>query len=76
VRKRVIRIGDLEFIGSEWRQSESVETVLIPQLVREYGPNHRLVHLARREAKHLREQELERVARVMERMADVGGRER
>jgi uncharacterized protein involved in exopolysaccharide biosynthesis len=45
-----------------------VETVLIAKLEREYGPNHRGVHQARRKAEHLREQELEEVARVMERM--------
>jgi hypothetical protein len=59
VRKRPIRIGDYEYFGSEWLQSESIEAVLIPRLERQYGPNHRLVEQARRRARELREAELE-----------------
>jgi hypothetical protein len=67
VRKRWIRYGDYEFFGSEWSQSDSMEAVLIPQLERKYGPNHRLVEQARRRARELREAELEELGRAMRR---------
>src|SRR5947208_1104559 len=65
VRKRTIRFGDYTFFGSELRQSDSIETVLIPRLEREHGPHHRLVHEARRQAEQLREAEMERLAQAM-----------
>lgn len=65
-RKRWIRIGDYEFLGSEWSQSDSVEAVLIPRLEREYGPNHRVVEQARRRGRELREAALEELRRQLE----------
>jgi hypothetical protein len=70
VRKRAIRFGDYTFFGSELRQSDSIEAVLIPRLEREHGPHHRLVHEARRYAEELREAEMEKLARAM-RMVDL-----
>ena len=64
VRKRTIRLGGYEFDGRERPQSASVEEVMIPKLERLHGPNHRLVHQARREAERLREKEFEELARV------------
>lgn len=60
----------MTFVGSEW--SHPVERALIPWLEREYGPNHRVVHRARREAEHLREEKYAEVARVMERLERNG----
>jgi hypothetical protein len=68
VRKRTIRFGDYTFFGSELRQSDSIEEVLIPRLEREHGPHHRLVHEARRHAEQLREAEIEKLARAMRRV--------
>jgi hypothetical protein len=65
VRKRTIRFGDYTFFGSELRQSDSIEAVLIPRLEREHGPHHRLVHEARRHAEQLREAEMEKLARAI-----------
>jgi predicted nucleic acid-binding Zn ribbon protein len=65
VRKRTIRLRGWTFVGSESLQSESVEAVLIPRLERQHGPNHRLVHEARRHAEKLREAELEELRRAM-----------
>jgi hypothetical protein len=42
-----------------------VEAVLIPQLERQHGPNHRLVHEARRYAEKLREAEVKELRRAM-----------
>src|ERR687885_777281 len=61
VRQRTIRVGRWTLFGSEKIPSDSVETILIPRLVREHGPNHRSVHAARRYARQLREAELERL---------------
>jgi len=69
VRRRTIRIGDYEFYASEWAQSASVEEVLIPKLERLHGPNHRLVHHARRHAERLRQEEFEALARAMREMS-------
>ena len=66
MRKRLIHIGDYEYFGSERSRSESIEAVLIPQLERQYGPNHRLVELARRYARELREAEFEELRSAME----------
>ena len=65
VRKRTIRLGGWTFVGSERLQSESVEAVLMPQLERQHGPNHRLVHEARRYAEKLREAEVKELRRAM-----------
>jgi hypothetical protein len=62
---RTIRLGSWTFFGSEHSQSDSVEKVLIPKIEREHGPNHRLVHEARRYAEQLREAEYERLAEAM-----------
>jgi hypothetical protein len=56
-RTRIIRIGDYEYVGSEW--SNAIERVLIPSLEREYGPNHRVVVQARRAAEERDEAWLE-----------------
>lgn len=69
VRKRTIRFGEFEFIGSEWHQPDSIEKVLIPQLERQHGANHRLVRDARRAAEELREAQLEEIALTMERLS-------
>src|SRR4051794_27496010 len=69
VRKRTIRFAGCEVYGSEWLQSDSVESVLIPKLERLHGRNHRLVHEARRQAERLREAELERLSREMQQLA-------
>jgi predicted nucleic acid-binding Zn ribbon protein len=61
VRKRVIRIGDYEYFGSERAQSDSVIDYVIPRLEREYGPNHRSVADARRLARELREADYDRL---------------
>jgi hypothetical protein len=62
---RTIRIGEYEFFGSERQQWESIEAVLIARLEREHGPNHRLVHEARRRGQELEEAALEELARTM-----------
>jgi hypothetical protein len=62
-RTRVIRVGEYEYVGSEWR--DAIERVLIPSLEREYGPNHRVVVQARRAAEERDEAWLERIIREM-----------
>jgi hypothetical protein len=52
-----------------------MERVLIPRLVREHGPNHRLVREAQRQARKLREAELAELARGMAAMDDAWRRE-
>lgn len=71
VRKRTIRIGDLELVGSERTQADSVEAFLIPRLEREYGPNHRAVKAARRRAEELRNADVEELRLAMCSMVDV-----
>jgi hypothetical protein len=58
VRERTIRLGDYTLFGRERSDSE-LEAILIPQLEREYGPNHRVVRLARQRAEELREAEMQ-----------------
>jgi hypothetical protein len=65
VRKRTIRLSGWTFVGRERSQSDSMETVVIPRLERKLGPNHRLVHEARRHAEKLREAEVEDLRRAM-----------
>ena len=52
--------------SGEW--SDPVERYLIPALERDYGPNHRMVHSARRAAKELQEEKLERVRQVQQKL--------
>ena len=74
VRQRIIRLGGyFEFYGSERPQSDSMEEVLIPKLERLHGPNHRLVHQARRQAELLREREQEEVRREVARIDKITG---
>ena len=68
-RTRVIRIGEATFVGSEWNDPPGRH--LIPSLEREYGPNHRVVHRARRYAEDLREKKYEKLAREIDRLDDV-----
>lgn len=65
-RTRVISIGDTTLIGSEW--NDPSERHLIPSLEREYGPDHRVVHRARRYAEDLRQEKYEEVAGEMARI--------
>ena len=41
----------------------------MPKLERLHGPNHQLVHEARRRLEQLRDKELEQLARAMEQMS-------
>jgi hypothetical protein len=54
-KPRNIRLGDLTLWGSEWGRTADIESVLIPQLERQYGANHRAVQRARRYAEQIRE---------------------
>ena len=69
-RMRVIRMGDATLVASEW--NDPAERHLIPSLEREYGPNHRVVHRARRYAEDLREEKFEKVARKIARLEREG----
>ena len=62
-RTRIIRLGVVTFVGSEW--SQPIERALIPHLEREYGANHRVVHEARRHAEQLQDARLEELSREM-----------
>jgi len=75
VRTRTIRRAGYTFVGSERKGSDSVEEALVPKLERVYGPNHRVVYEARRQAERLREEEIERLRRALSRLSlfrDVG----
>jgi len=65
-RVRVIRIGETTLVASEW--TDPAARHLIPSLERKYGPNHRVVHRARRHAEDLREEKYEKLAREMRRL--------
>ena len=69
MRTRTIRYGGLTWEGSELRQWDSMEEVLIPKLVRELGPNRRQVHQARRRAEGLREDAYEKLAASVAQLA-------
>ena len=68
VRTRIIRLGGMELKASEWSDSKRFKAVLIPQLERDDGPNHRLVQDARRLLEELQEAKLERIAQKMARL--------
>jgi hypothetical protein len=70
-RTRLIRIGETTFVGSEWRDPSKRH--LIPSLEREYGPNPRVVHRARRYAEDLREEKYEKLARKFARLDERDG---
>jgi hypothetical protein len=67
-RTRVIRVGDYEFIGSEWSLDTREMRDVLPRLEREFGANHRIVHRARRVMQELREEEERRVVEMLRRV--------
>src|SRR5690349_9811847 len=69
VRKRVIRMGEYEFFGTERTPWYSIETYLIPRLEREYGANHRIVQVARRRAQELQDAKYEELGRIIRDMS-------
>ena len=77
VRERVVRLGEFEFFGRESLDSE-IEVLLIPELQRTLGVNHRAVKAARVISRERRDAELEEMARWMRdlsyiRSPDVAG---
>jgi hypothetical protein len=69
IRTRTIRIGTYEFVGTERRRPDAIEDLLIPKLERQYGPNHRVIRDAKRQAEAIREVELQRLAEAMRRLS-------
>jgi hypothetical protein len=68
-RTRLIRLGDMEVVGTEWSLARVWDDVNIAQLEREYGPNHRLIHTARRWAEEAQEERRRELGREMQRLS-------